>query len=471
MKTKLFRIIVLTLFLASCQPRETEVVILSLNDLHAKIDNMDKVAAYVNEQRAQNSNVLLLSAGDLFSGNPVVDYYPDKGYPIIDIMNYMRFDVSTIGNHEFDYGQEILAKRIEQANFPFVCANINTDSSPIPALKPYIFFTKGGEKICIVGLIQERPEAHEDKLKKLVFTNPIEEFAKYVPLREKSNLLVALTHIGVLEDTLLASRYSALDLIVGGHSHTKLDTGVLINDVLVTQAYRYVSYIGQTTVKFKNGKVVSKRNRLVDVAQLTQKDTAVTRKIAQYNNNPEMQQVVGTFKRPIVGGFNIGNFFCDAVRAQTHSDIAFQNLFGVRMDSLAKGPLTKKDLYLADPFGNEIIQFTMTGAEVLQFITSVYNHFQRLDLCVSGMRYKVTVKNKQASVQAFLPNGNPIDKHKKYTVAMNSYMSTKTEEYQLPVNDKGKGLKITTAEATEQYLLHAKEVGYSSPKRAELVIP
>ncbi|MDR2938209.1 MAG: metallophosphatase, partial [Prevotellaceae bacterium] len=229
MSKKLFYIVALALLLAGCQARETEVVILSLNDLHAKIDNLDKVAAFVEKERAENPNVLLLAAGDLFSGNPVVDYYPDKGFPMIDLMNEIKFDAVTLGNHEFDYGQNALANRMAQANFPFLCANICADSSKIPAPKPYLFFTKTGEKVCVVGLGQERPEALTESLKNLTFHNPIEELSKYTWLRKKSNLLIALTHLGVEQDSLLALRYGALDLIVGGHSHTKLDTGMLVN--------------------------------------------------------------------------------------------------------------------------------------------------------------------------------------------------------------------------------------------------
>ncbi|MDR1227193.1 MAG: bifunctional metallophosphatase/5'-nucleotidase [Prevotellaceae bacterium] len=455
----IFRLLILLLVLStSCRPQETEVVILSLNDLHAKIDNLDKVATYVAEQRAQHPNVLLLSAGDLFSGNPAVDYYHDKGYPIIDVMNDIRFDVSTIGNHEFDYGQTTLAQRIAQAKFPFVCANISTDSSPLTPFKPYVFFTKSGEKICVVGLIQEHPETHVDKIKKLHFTNPIDELEKYLSLRAQSDVLVALTHMGVQEDSLLAVRYKELDLIVGGHSHTQLDTGMLVNGVLVTQAAKYVQHIGRTTLTIRNGKVVAKRNRLVDVSQLTQKDTLISKKIKEYNSNPELSKVVATLKNAINNAIDIGNFFCDAVRAEINVDIAFQNRFGVRIDTLYSGAVTVSDLYRADPFGNEVIRFEMTGAEVAKFITDNYNTFQRLDLCASGISYKIFVREHQVeSVSVIMANGQPLDGKKKYSVAMNSYMAT---AYRLPVKDKGVGVGKSTVEATIDYLSKHKAIAY-----------
>ena len=93
----------------------TEIIIFHVNDIHAKIDNFAKLAYIVNYEKENHKNVLLVSAGDLFSGNALVDKYKDKGYPIIDLMNKAGFNLSEFGNHEFDYGQQILNKRIKQA--------------------------------------------------------------------------------------------------------------------------------------------------------------------------------------------------------------------------------------------------------------------------------------------------------------------------------------------------------------------
>lgn len=457
--------------LSSCNDRETEIVILSLNDMHGYIDDWDKVAAYVSEQRERHPNVLLLSAGDLFSGNPVVDFYPHKGYPVIDLMNDLRFDASVPGNHEFDYGQETLAKRIAQANFPFVCANLNTDSSPIPAMPPYIQLVKSGETISIVGLTQERPEAHSNVLKKLRFSNPQSEFEKYAPLRQKSNLLIALTHIGLPEDSLLAMRFGEIDLIVGGHTHTRLDSGVVANGVLITQAYRYARCIGHTTVTLRNGRVASKRSHLVDVAQLTQRDTLAARKVKEYNNNPALNHAVATLANTIAGRMNIGNFFCDAMRSETGADIVLQNVKGIRLDTLHQGKITVGRLYCADPFGNEIVCFDMTGNAVKQFIQTTYLHFNRIDLCASGISYKIQPAGGDVTVTVTLPNGEPLNPDKRYSVAMNSYMATKPAEYKLPLDANGKKLGAATVETVINHLKKNKFISYASPLRGEILNP
>ncbi|MDR0712289.1 MAG: bifunctional metallophosphatase/5'-nucleotidase [Prevotellaceae bacterium] len=459
----------LLLSLSSCSDRKTEVVILSLNDIHAHIDDLDKVAAYVSEQREQHPNVLLLSAGDLFSGNPVVDYHADKGYPIIDLMNNLRFDVSVLGNHEFDYGQETLAKRIAQANFAFICANINTDSSSVPALPPCLLLDKSGEKISIVGMTQEYPEAHSDRLKSPRFSNPQSEFEKYIPLRKKSNLLIALTHIGIREDSLLAERFGEVDLIVGGHTHTRLDSGMTVNGALITQAHQYVYRIGRTTIRLRNGRVTSKSNHLVDVAQLTRRDTLVSRKIREYKNNPELSRAVATLASTITGRMNIGNFFCDAVRSEIGANIVMQNLKGIRVDTLHKGNVTVGDLYYADPFGNEIVCFDMTGDDLQQLIKTNYLHFNRIDLCVSGISYAIQPEDGDVTVSVTLPGGEPLNPAKRYSVAMNSYMATKPTEYLLPPGNTGKRLGAATVETVISYMNKNKTIYYASPVRGEVL--
>ncbi|MGE5383462.1 MAG: metallophosphoesterase, partial [Omnitrophica WOR_2 bacterium] len=143
MKSSLLTIVILIAFQFSVKAQNstqnsdtTKVIILSLNDQHAKIDNYGQLKAAVDKIRKENKYVYLFSGGDNFTGNPVVDQYPDKGYPMIDLMNSVGFTASAVGNHEFDYGQQVLGKRMKQANFPFLNANIK-DSTGNFKFKPY----------------------------------------------------------------------------------------------------------------------------------------------------------------------------------------------------------------------------------------------------------------------------------------------------------------------------------------------
>ena len=127
------------------------VVIYTINDPHGQINNFPRLKTLIENDRAQNSKVFFVSAGDLFSGNPIVDYHENKGFPMIDLLNDCGLDVSVIGNHEFDYGQQVLNARIEQAQFPFICDNVNNANGALADVNGYELITKDGFTIAFVG--------------------------------------------------------------------------------------------------------------------------------------------------------------------------------------------------------------------------------------------------------------------------------------------------------------------------------
>ena len=110
------------------------VVIYAINDPHGQINNFPRLKTLIENDRTQNSKVFFVSAGDLFSGNPIVDYHENKGFPMIDLLNDCGLDISVIGNHEFDYGQDVLNARIDQAEFPFICDNVSDASGALAAV-------------------------------------------------------------------------------------------------------------------------------------------------------------------------------------------------------------------------------------------------------------------------------------------------------------------------------------------------
>ncbi|MCO4821268.1 MAG: bifunctional metallophosphatase/5'-nucleotidase, partial [Flavobacteriaceae bacterium] len=152
-----------------------ELTIFFVNDQHGQIDNFSKIKHIVDAAK-EDGNVLLVCSGDIFSGNPVVDNHPEKGFPMIDVMNKVGFDVSVIGNHEFDYGEAILKDRINQANFDWVCANVETGNSSIPDPFDYKSISIDGLKITFLGLIETNgsdndiiPSTHPWRIQNLTF--------------------------------------------------------------------------------------------------------------------------------------------------------------------------------------------------------------------------------------------------------------------------------------------------------------
>ncbi|MBR5135939.1 MAG: metallophosphoesterase, partial [Rikenellaceae bacterium] len=121
----------LLLFVASCSPKPTRrVVILSTNDIHGAIQQFPRLATAIAECR-DTVEVILVDAGDRWTGNAYVDKAEQKCLPVIELMNRVGYDVATLGNHEFDYGQELLRERISQADFQIVCANMESCGSEL----------------------------------------------------------------------------------------------------------------------------------------------------------------------------------------------------------------------------------------------------------------------------------------------------------------------------------------------------
>ena len=282
MKTNLFYLITALLLIGGACGRPEHsaldkrrgydtLVIVSTNDIHARIDNMPKLAAYIQSQRDSFSRVLLLSAGDLFSGSPVVDQYAERGFPMIDLMNRMGYAAHTVGNHEFDYGQKVLKDRITQAAFPFLCANADFSGTLLNgAVQPYVITTVNGLKVAVLGLLQleahGRPSTLPENVEGVKFSDGLAVAAGYAALRDSGHVFVVLSHLGAADDVRLALQFPQADVIVGGHSHTTLPAGIDTNNVLITQTGAYLKHIGKTRLVLKNGKVVSKKSVLVSTA-------------------------------------------------------------------------------------------------------------------------------------------------------------------------------------------------------------
>jgi 5''-nucleotidase/2'',3''-cyclic phosphodiesterase and related esterases len=131
-----------------------EVVIFSVNDVHGRIDNFAKIKPILEAANSEYQSVYFVSAGDLFSGNPIVDFHPEKGYPLIDLLSKTGLDVNVLGNHEFDYGQEALTARVQQASFDFICSNVEPGAGSLEDFPDYTVIQKGPVKIAFVGVVE-----------------------------------------------------------------------------------------------------------------------------------------------------------------------------------------------------------------------------------------------------------------------------------------------------------------------------
>jgi 5'-nucleotidase/UDP-sugar diphosphatase len=452
-------------------PVETRIVIFHSNDIHGKIDNFAKVAAVIDAERKGGADVFYFCAGDNFTGNPVIDQYDPPGEPMLELLNRLGLDLLCPGNHEFDYGLENLKKFAARARFLLVSANIAVPADSFPQLRPSaVLTTKGGVKIAVFGLIQVEsgsglPSTHPDKVKGLLFSEPLAKALAMKKLRAGSDVLIGLTHIGYDQDLILAGMMPELDAIIGGHSHTRVDPAETINGVLVAQAGSDNRFLGRIDLLVRGGRVVEKKGTLIDLKGPLAEAADVREMIVRFNQNPAFARVIAEAPQEISGKEALGALMTDAIRQVNGLDVAFQNGGGIRLNQLPK-KITLKDIYTLDPFGNQVVQFSLTAAEIRDLIAASFAKGNDIDLQVSGLTYVVRCDGAGRITEIVLraADGKPLAEEAKFQVGVSSYVAS---SYKFAHQDSGRSLQSTTAEALIRYLQSGVDLGiYRDVRRA-----
>lgn len=273
--------------------KEKKITILHTNDVHSHIDpfpenhprnpSMGGVARRANiiEQiRKEEGNVLLLDAGDIFQGTPYFNYY--GGELEFKLMSMMKYDLATLGNHDFDNGIDGFFAQLPHANFDFVSANYDFKNTELNGIvKPYKTFIKDGIKIGVFGLGIELEGLVDKKLyKETKYYNPIEvatDITKTLKETEKCDLIICLSHLGFdyknekdkPSDLKLAAATQDIDLIIGGHTHTFLDKPVIKTNkvgkqVVINQVGAYGINLGRIDFYFSDdSKYISKEKNII----------------------------------------------------------------------------------------------------------------------------------------------------------------------------------------------------------------
>lgn len=450
------------------QSKSTEIIIMHTNDMHSKIDNFGKLAYLADSLRKMHKYVFLVSAGDNFTGNPIVDMYPDKGYPMIDLMNMLKFDVTAIGNHEFDMGQELQNKRRVQANFPYISCNIDASQAIVKQPEPYVILKAGKIEIPFLGIIQlgenGLPDSHPSRLEGIKFTDGIAKANDFMWLKEKYGMLIGLTHLGIEVDEPLAKAYPQFDVIIGGHSHTTMTEPMMVNDVMIVQTGSGLKNVGITTLQVTKGKITDRKYELVPLAGIKGTKPEVQAVIDKYNCNEELSRIVAYAETAFANEEELGCMMTDAITYRMKIDFAFQNGGGIRIPTLPQGNIMLKDIFRLDPFGNQVVTFTMSYDEIKSLIINAYNREKSIDLVPSGMTYTAIVNNEGLCTDVEMKDmaGNPIDPAKTYIVGVNSYISA---SYKFNHTDPGTTNYNTTAQTLLDYLADVKKVNYAGVKR------
>ncbi|WP_395774798.1 5'-nucleotidase C-terminal domain-containing protein [Agrobacterium pusense] len=479
-----------------------ELNILHINDFHSRIESINKfdstcsaeeegknecfggaarLLTAINQTRdalkTGGKNVLLLNAGDNFQGSLFYTTY--KGTVEAEMLNAMKFDAMTVGNHEFDDSEDGLAGFLDKVQFPVVTANVvATAASKIgDRVKPSIVLEVGGQKIGIVGAVANDTAELATPGPNITIAEDVAKISEQVQRLKQDGVdkIIALTHVGYPRDLEFIAKIPDVDVVVGGHSHTLLSNTdqkaegpypTLVDNpggykVPVVQAGQYSKYLGDLKVVFDdNGVVKESKGDPILVDSSFKPDEATLKRIDELKAPIEAlkAKVVGTSEGPIEGDRKVcrvkecsmGNLVADATLARVKDQgvtIAFANSGGLR-SSIDGGDVSMGEVLTVLPFQNTVATFQLKGEDIR---AALENGVSQIDdgagrfMQVSGMKYSFDRSKPAGSrvVSVEVKEGDafvPLDPAKTYIVAANNYVRT-----------GGDGFKVFATKAINAY--------------------
>ena len=463
-----FLLIISLLFasqITATEDSKKEVILLHTNDIESVYepiqalwrDDMDYIgglshlATLIRDAREEEGITFLLDAGDIFTG--ALSKKTEGKLPF-DLYSAMDYDAMTLGNHEFEYGWEILVDTIPRANFPVLNANIYNETTGNLIAKPYTILEKNGVKVGVIGVMgidafyNTMAPFHRIGLSVKDPTKTAQYWADKI--RDEVDMIVVLTHQnktapmqtnkeadptvqrGFDEDYAMAGALRGVDVIFGGHSDNGLNepvihpkTGIVIGLTFGQGMHlgyaKFAVDIEKHDVDYLDGYLIP-----VNSAQLPEdKKTAQLIKDSR-NNFPELAEVIAQVEQPLMRRYNkessIGNLLTDFMRNAGNSDIGFLNSGAIRADMNA-GNLTLEQLINVYPFKDNLTVIELSGQQVRDLIeyslTLPYGIGQ-----VSGL--SITYDSSKEIMERLVDikvNGEKIINSKKYTVAVSGYLA------------------------------------------------
>jgi len=393
------------------------------------------------DPRDPEGNILFLSGGDNWVGPAISTWF--QGEPAVEVMNAMGYDATAIGNHEFDFGLEVLEKRVAEAQFPFLASNIfRADTGAPPAFAtPYVIFTVNGVQVGVIGLANvDTPQlTHPQNVEGLVFADYEETLRRVVPeVRAKgAEIIVVETHICYDDLVDLAGRVGDLgiQLMEGGHCHVDGSVST-VNGILLAEAGAFWRNCTVTTLIWDTA-----TDTLIDSAQEILANGYLTSKGNPRTPDPEIEAIVSAWQQKadaalgrVIGYVSetiprdspmMHNLVVDAwLWADPNADLAFTNEGGFRQ-ALPAGEITIGDIVGVLPFENTLVELTLTGEQVVKILE------MSRPMAVGGLRYThhTSASGTVVDEVTLIPEGKPLDPKARYRVIITDYMYANPERY------------------------------------------
>lgn len=454
-----------------------------VNDVHSHLDQFVKagtdctdpakgcfggyarIKTKVSELRVQYPNHLWLNAGDEFQGTMFYSFY--GGEKIAETMNDLKFDAMTLGNHEWDGGDEKLGVFLKNLTFPVVSCNVKSEYTNLKdTIKNYHIFEEYGLAVIGASTPTTPTISHVGPLTK--FLDPAEEVQKAIwEIRNTTNIkrIAALTHIGYDVDQQLAAQTEGLSLIIGGHSHTLLGDmagaegkyptiveDLAGNEVFIVTSYRWGEYLGSIDVSFdEDGKALIYHGAPIHMDNTTKLEPDLQAKVTAWRGPFEdyANEVVGTTENTLdqtacqSGDCLLGEVMADAAFEYVYNlttdlsedqrpSFALFNAKGVRA-TIDAGNITRGQVITSFPFGNAVVKLTYSGADLLKILegaVSGINQFNSQKLS-SGIQvsHNLQVQYDPSKAPGHMLvdariSGQRIDPEKKYIIVTVDFVAT-----------------------------------------------
>ena len=404
------------------------------------------IVATITRERAVNpEGTVLIDGGDLFQGTMISNL--QFGRPVVEQMNLLGYTAGSVGNHEFDWGVDTLVRRVREMKFADLAANMverKTGKRPAWA-RSDTTVTRRGVRVGLVGLAYPgTPRVTlPANVAHLRFDDDSTTAANVSAKLRKAGatLVVGFGHIPAETDSTRRARgdlprlakIQGVDAWFGGHSHNVVDDKVDGKPVMIAGALGQYLAVADLVMDPVKKQVVESSQRVLTAYADGPPDSAWTARIAHWNTDVAAvaAQVIGSAGVALhrrTPECTIGDFICDAMRTDVQVDIAFQNPGGMRAD-LNEGPITRGEVYAVMPFDNTIVTMELTGAQVKLALEQSLRGNRVTQ--VSGVRYVLepTAQNRWGVKSVTLADGTPIDPEKTYTVAVNNFMASGGDSY------------------------------------------
>lgn len=454
----------MTTYLPSFAQDAKTITIIHTNDTHARVQGDDKeligyakLKTFYEEQKAKNPSTILIDAGDTIHGTIFANV--SEGKNMINLMNDMGFVLSVPGNHDFNYGYEKLIELTKQANFPYLSANVMKKTGGSDFAQSFIKEIDG-VKVGFFGL-----STPETSYKSSPKNTQAVDFVDYIKSAQKevdklkadgAQVIIGVTHLGldassVERSDVLAQNVKNIDLIIDGHSHTKLTEGKKVDNTMIVQTGEYLKNIGVVDIKVNDGKVEEIKPHLVsfEEAKSIKPNLEIQEKIkvAEELNKPVLEKVIGKTSTELVGQrekvrtgeTNLGDLVADAMKDAVKADVTVTNAGGIRA-SIKQGDIKMGDVLTAFPFTNFVVGLEVKG----DTIKSALEH--GVDKApepagkfpqVAGMEFFYDISQPAGQrVKQVTIDGQELDLNKTYKLATNDFMAIGGDDYKMFLGNK-----------------------------------